>query len=419
MMMRHRKTTSIAAFAAIALAAAACGDDDGASTSNAPSDTAAAPVETSAETSVETSGEPIVIGYINQDGGTRANPAATVGVEATVAYINSELGGVGGRPLEVRTCLVRESEEEALNCAQEMANDDDVVLVTLGFVGPSSPLYPTLADVGKSVVGGTPASGLDTSVPNAIFYDPGLPGIAAAVAQFALDNLSPERLGVMQFSGDLGQTTAQALAPILDPSGIDYVAAGNEPDGSSTTSAAASLGDVDTVLAVVSGPSCIQLAQALPSLPIADATVVATSGCLSPEVRDVVGDEALDGWYSVTLTPHPELEGDEDIDLYREVLLEYGGTDQFHALSLRKFTDMLAIRDILLPLVEAGDELTPESVWDAALAFTGPLVAGAPDVVCPGPATAPAVCATQARAAQFKDGGFTDALDGEFFDVGA
>ena len=71
----------------------------------------------------EASGEPVVIGYVNQEGGTPAFPEDTIGLEAAVDYINTTLGGVQGRPCEIKKCVVQK-EEDGQRCAQEMLADD-------------------------------------------------------------------------------------------------------------------------------------------------------------------------------------------------------------------------------------------------------------------------------------------------------
>ena len=69
------------------------------------------------------SGDPITIGYVNQEGATPAFPENTVGLEAAVDYINSTLGGVQGRPVQIKKCVVQK-EEDGQKCGQEMLADD-------------------------------------------------------------------------------------------------------------------------------------------------------------------------------------------------------------------------------------------------------------------------------------------------------
>ena len=93
----------------------------------------------------EAAGEPVVIGYVNQEGATPAFPENTVGLEAAVDYINSTLGGVQGRPVEIKKCVVQK-EEDGQKCAQEMLADESVQYVLTGIlVLGNQPLYDTLA----------------------------------------------------------------------------------------------------------------------------------------------------------------------------------------------------------------------------------------------------------------------------------
>ena len=63
------------------------------------------------------SGDPITIGYVNEEGVPGAAfPENTVGLEAAVDYINSTLGGVQGRPVQIKKCVVQK-EEDGQKCA--------------------------------------------------------------------------------------------------------------------------------------------------------------------------------------------------------------------------------------------------------------------------------------------------------------
>ncbi len=85
------------------------------------------------------SGDPITIGYVNGEGVPGADfPENTVGLEAAVDYINSTLGGVQGRPVQIKKCVVQK-EEDGQKCAQEMLADDSVKFVLTGHPGARQP----------------------------------------------------------------------------------------------------------------------------------------------------------------------------------------------------------------------------------------------------------------------------------------
>src|SRR3954447_1148709 len=123
--MRDRRLSRlVAASIVLVLLAAACSDDkQGASSasSSGGKTPSTAPAATSnawalrytggTKGAADSSLDPIVIGYVNQEGGVPAFPEATAGTEAAVKYINAELGGVAGHPVELKKCLVQAEED--------------------------------------------------------------------------------------------------------------------------------------------------------------------------------------------------------------------------------------------------------------------------------------------------------------------
>ncbi|MFM8649594.1 MAG: hypothetical protein ACKODY_07490, partial [Actinomycetota bacterium] len=146
--MRKTSKTLIAGLAVLGLLASACSEDSGSSetpATEAPSTEAPSTDAPSGDLPVQqssidqglaytggpggvASGDPILIGYVNQEGGTPAFPEASVGIDAAVWFINNFLGGVGGRPIELVKCFVTK-EEDGLKCGQEMLANDEVQAV--------------------------------------------------------------------------------------------------------------------------------------------------------------------------------------------------------------------------------------------------------------------------------------------------
>ncbi|MFM8947255.1 MAG: hypothetical protein ACKOJC_11215, partial [Actinomycetota bacterium] len=110
--MRKTSKTLIAGLAVLGLLASACSEDSGSSetpATEAPSTDAPAGSEAPAgdllvqQSTVDTgvaytggpggvaSGDPILIGYVNQEGGTPAFPEASVGIDSAVWFINNFL----------------------------------------------------------------------------------------------------------------------------------------------------------------------------------------------------------------------------------------------------------------------------------------------------------------------------------------
>src|SRR5215204_2196604 len=127
----RRRLTRAMALLGLAALLGACADDGSGGGGGGASSDAAAPAEVEADNEwalaytggtegpADESLDPITVGYINQEGGVPSFPEATAGIEAAVEYVNGELGGVEGHPVELATCMVQ-AEEDGQRCATQM-----------------------------------------------------------------------------------------------------------------------------------------------------------------------------------------------------------------------------------------------------------------------------------------------------------
>ena len=70
-----------------------------------PSNSISEPTDTTPEY-VAPTGEPFVIGVVNTEGAPGTDfPEFSNAFRAAAAYVNAELGGIGGRPGELEVCL--------------------------------------------------------------------------------------------------------------------------------------------------------------------------------------------------------------------------------------------------------------------------------------------------------------------------
>ena len=128
--MKRKQQVLIAGLAALGLLAGACSSDSESSVTEAPVVTdpsvTEAPTVTDAPnadgdlvqwaldytegTAGMASGDSIKIGYVNQED---YFPENTIGINAAVEFINNELGGAAGRPLEIVPCNIAVAEDGA------------------------------------------------------------------------------------------------------------------------------------------------------------------------------------------------------------------------------------------------------------------------------------------------------------------
>lgn len=146
MKMRTIFTTCVAA---VALAAAGCssgGDSESGATGGL-------------------TGEPIVIGVqAPVKGTTAAYPQSAYGAQAAEWYINNRMGGINGRPIELRICEGDGSPETAVNCANQFVSAN--VPVVFDANDPSSSAaVPVLTGAGVPIAGEMSATAIPDALP--------------------------------------------------------------------------------------------------------------------------------------------------------------------------------------------------------------------------------------------------------------
>lgn len=73
---------------------------------------------------------PVLVGLHNLEGGSVSLPELREAFEAGAEYVNTELGGINGHPMEVDSCNVDFTPETSINCANKFVDDNVVVSVT-------------------------------------------------------------------------------------------------------------------------------------------------------------------------------------------------------------------------------------------------------------------------------------------------
>src|ERR671930_625222 len=111
---------------------------------------------------------PVSIGWVNQQGGqVEIGRFATNGAELAIKYANAELGGVGGHPVELKTCFIASAEEEGTTCGQKLVADNNVSVILEGGVAiGTQSLYSTIGGA-KPVIAGVAVTPVDAVRPNA------------------------------------------------------------------------------------------------------------------------------------------------------------------------------------------------------------------------------------------------------------
>ena len=375
---------------------------------------------------VAAGGDPLAIGWVNQEGGSPSFPEATLGFASGVQYLNLSGGGIGGRTIAIHQCAITRAADGA-RCAAELAADPAVAVVVVGAVAiGNAELLEGLRGV-KPVVLSTPLTTADFLAPDAVAFTPGSPGIIAGLARFATSGLPsgpPAKAAVLYPTGLAGEAAYQLLAkPVFDAAGIPVVPV---PvfEGASAAAFAQALrdagaADAGVMLPILGMRGCAALAGALNEL-ASGAVVLATDACLGATMTSAVaalgGSGPLpEGWYVGSNGFRFQIPGDAELDAFvgivGNVMVSNGlpptDVSGYAAASFGALMNVVKVANTLGP-----EGWTAEAMRPALRSFGGPAwgVAGAQS--CGFNAFYPSLCGTQMGVERFAGGAWQPIADG-------
>ncbi|MEV4420749.1 hypothetical protein AB0L40_12345 [Patulibacter sp. NPDC049589] len=424
----------LAAAASAVLVLAGCGGDDDAPSASAPSGstptTAAKDAAGSgapdaaaiAETVKFTGGKagkadpslsPVVVGVVNQQGGAPAFPEYLETAKVAAKLVNEQLGGVGGHPLKLETCIVQ-SEEDGQRCASEFLTKKlSVAIWTIGVVGNQS-FYKTVA--GKfPVLNSSNATGADSTTPHVYTLDAGSGGILKGMVGLSTAS-KPKTLAIVSDDSDAGKYLGgQVLVPTFKKLGVNakaafYPVAGTQPEMVSAIQASGAP-TADSVLFLGPTPSvCLSGYKAMKQLGV-QAPVTGTSVCAGDDFVAGTDDGAgVTNWTFAGLARNARITDDPQATAFRDVMDAYGKGDLAAAGHvLKTFGDVLAITRWATEI--GADEVTAAAYEKAIAAFRGPAFAVPGALQCGWDRAAIGVCGKTVPVSAFRDGAWKSLPD--------
>jgi branched-chain amino acid transport system substrate-binding protein len=140
----------------------------------------------------------VVIGWTNQQGGPAdPSPYATDGAKLAVKYVNEELGGVDGHPVELASCYTSTTEEQGQSCGQKFANDDSVDVVAVGAMSIGSQPLMASIDGAKPMVYSVAAGASDAQNKNGYILFGDLIRVLPPLATFSKQVLKAKTAAVI------------------------------------------------------------------------------------------------------------------------------------------------------------------------------------------------------------------------------
>ncbi len=363
---------------------------------------------------VAVTGEPIKLGHINQeDVPIGSYPEVRLGAETAVDFINAELGGIGGRPIELVSCIANFSVEGSQRCAQQMVQEG-VIAVAGGIDIMSSGSIPVLEQNNIPYVGGIPINFDEMRSPISFQFSGGAPGAMTAFASDVIDR-GLERVAVVYV--EFEPVTASAMdygVRLLEEAGVPTVAAIpyslTATDMLPVMTQAADI-DPQAVLMFAADAACARSMETFADLEL-EADLYGVGSCAAPSILEEVGD-AADGTIFNIEGPFEMDTGVIDTELYGSAVERYGA-EGFLAQSAGTVT-FRSLMNMWAALNEIGsDDPQPEDLIDfLRSAVDQPSFDGHP-YTCDGEQIPdlPSLCAPQQVLVQLKGDGLELHSDG-------
>lgn len=361
-------------------------------------------------------GEPIRLGMVNQENTAAGSyPELSQAVMAATEFINTQLGGVDGRPLEIEVCNTEFSAEGSTSCGQQFVEAE--VPAVLGGIDVFGNAIDILADNDIPYIGGIPISTQSVTSPNSFQWSGGTWGAAVAFSWYAAEELDAEKVSIVY--GDFGSIThsAEDAEAVLTSRGVEAQLVPYPimaTDISSALNAAAAT-EPDALLVLAADSGCKAGFDGVASLGL-EADVFYVGACAAPTITNEVGTEKTNGAIFNVEGPVGQEPPNPDFVLYSAVIEEYGdGLDPVGAgtVSFRSLMNLYVI------LNQLDGDITPEAITTALKAqVDAPSFSGHP-YTCDGKQYPglPAMCSPQQILAQMEDGTLSQL--GTWVDVGA
>jgi branched-chain amino acid transport system substrate-binding protein len=429
---RHRLPVAIGAVG-LAMALGACGS----SSSSSSSGTSAATSSNAAASSnganlaqataiyskftgasagrADASKSPVVIGFVNDEGGIPSFPEGSAAAQAAVKFVNDNLGGVGGHPVQLKVCSVAGSEEQGQGCAQQFLGDKQIkVIVEDSQVVGAQAFHQTLG--GKlPVIIGSPNSVADATAKNAYGISAGVFGTDPGFVSYAT-SFAHAKTASLLFPADdpTGQVAAKQIKGDLTKAGVKVTDVGYKSSSPNILPnvIASGAGKTDvTVTLFPSPPTCIAGAKALQQANVTK-PILALNLCIAAPVKQAVGDYPK--WTYVSLNTNPSVPGDAATDAYVQVMKAYAPANaNTGGFAPHAFMGVLAA--VRAFNGAGGPAATSTALATQLKSFTGPTPMFPPSVnygVIPGLTTIPSL---QTRLYTYDGGGkWTDVTSGKW-----
>ena len=360
---RNRWAVAAAVTVALGAAVTGCGDDGETSTGTGTGESSATTTGAPVSTLPPPTGDPIVLAMITQESGPAALPDSRLAAEAAVAYVNTELGGAGGRPLELQTCVTDGSPEQSSACANQLLEADPVAFVGETELGTAGSV-PIIEQAGVPFVG---AAGITPElVVSESAFAFGLDAVAdwAGWTKYLVTDGGATTINIINIDIPVAPVFEAVIRSVAEANGAEVGEVVSIPlsaTDASSQMAAAAAGNPDVIMSTTSAQLCVPVAQAHET--IAPQSKLFLPGiCASPDTIGAAGS-SMEGVLVGMGSLNPYNLDEREVATYRRALDTYGEDVPLSQFAGNAFTAVMNLKAVVDGLGAA--EVTPDAITDA------------------------------------------------------
>jgi branched-chain amino acid transport system substrate-binding protein len=427
---RNWKHRAFLTAVAVGLAATACGSSSKAGTAvpdgtAAPTTRPVASPSTSASTSTAAekwllsylgakagpaspSLSPVVVGFINTEGGVPAYPAASAAAKAAVDYMNAKADGIDGHPITLQDCGAA-STEDLQACGTKFANESNVAFVVTGdIVTDDTAMYKALGTT-IPIIQSETFTPADFAVPNAVTYSPGLVVEYLAYAKSEREVLPASAKVVVEYVNNTAGVASNGLiVSSLKSLGMTKVTSVPVPTSAQVPDVESALQSAGTgaqgLIVLGPEPICTSTEVALNSLQQKPKLIIGTDSCSDPAMTKLNDGGLPANWKLVEFAGSP-LAVSPATKAFDALMSEYAaGTPPTE-------TGASAALPTLMTVFKVANGVGPTQLRTGLLpalrAFAGPAMMQPGPMKCGWFKVTPVVCATQVATLSYANGMFT------------
>ena len=350
----------------------------------------------------------VVLGFVNMEGAAAGSFAeAGAGARAAVELVNEELGGIDGRPLQLASCTTNGTPESSRGCAEEVLAKRPVAVVSGIDLGADASV-PVVTKAGVPYVTGSPTLAGELTTKGAYAFTGGTAADLLAIGDHLIEVKRAKSIHVLHedLPGLLNAAIGAAgdIFRAKDVRDVKLVAEKADTADFAPALTQAAAGDPDALIVVFPAQACARILRSAQALGIATPTYY-VGACASEGVVRSASDDALrNAFFASGYLPVFAAGGGADGAAFRDRVERA----QRSPVSLASFSAVLN----LARLMQEGAAPEPAALRAALEGTREEPGALAHPYTCDGRQLAllRAVCNSNVRLLQHRDGAFVDVL---------